>query len=215
MASLTANEVAQMQSDLDVALAQMHSLENSLAIMTNERDMIRSALTKAQSERDYWLVRATEQTAILEGTAATLVAGIERQRNAARARQEETLDVGRDTPAFLKTPRQPPGAIFRASQRAFEADRREREPVETAGAVTERLLAPLAETRPAPENAPVTPAAAPSPRQKTPGLGGRVIGAVVRDDIVDPRLPSADFGGETDDDRALRDLANNIGARAG
>jgi hypothetical protein len=208
MAALTASEVAQMQSDLDTAQAQLRSAESENAVLANERDLYREAFNKAQLERDYWMTRATEQTSILEATAATLTKGIERQRLASRARQEENLNVGHGRPRFLND-----------DTRTAPA----REPIRAAGAYSSRLPPRDPNQRPGaePEPTPRPAAASAAPRavlrtagdlMQQSGLDGPVrASSIVRTDIIDHRLPAVEFG-DDDDTRNLKNLAGNMGA---
>lgn len=181
MSSMTATEVAGMQADLEWALAQNASLTNSLAVLSAERDMLRSQLDKVSSERDFWMVRATEQTAVLENTAATLIAGVERQRSSMRARQEERLGVGSTKPP----------AFLTAEKEGSDAG---------SGKAAQRDLggSGLPNPHEPPENAPAAGKSAKSPRFHRFGSGP----------VADPRLPPVKLADA--DAKHLQALTENI-----
>jgi len=113
MSDLTAQAVAQMQSDLEISERNNETLRTQLGLITAERDRLRLEASSLRQERDDALVVSTQVRTILEHTSLGLVQGInklndqqEQQRIARRKRQEQAFETefGETKPQFLRRP---------------------------------------------------------------------------------------------------------------
>jgi hypothetical protein len=100
-----------MQSDLDSALSEVSALTSLNAALTQERDMLRAQLNTLQADRDFWMIRATEQTAVIENVSSTLISGITRQRRAQEHRATVPGANGLKPPPMQLTTNLPAGSV--------------------------------------------------------------------------------------------------------
>jgi hypothetical protein len=115
--SYIAQEVADMQSDIDTLTTQVRSLEHTNSLLTFERDQARAELAEVRAQRDEQLVLATQLRSIVENASMHLVQAVtkiqdsdRRRRIERQAKTEAALDAetGGQTPLFLRKPVAPP-----------------------------------------------------------------------------------------------------------
>lgn len=94
MGSQVATEVSMMMTDNAVLKSENEALRTKLASLQNEADNLRSELLDTRRDRDEWMMKATEVQTLIEQTSNSLIDGINRLRASRRHRQERTLGVG-------------------------------------------------------------------------------------------------------------------------
>lgn len=186
MTSYTAQYVADLEADVEVARTELESLKLSNAMLMQERDAYKYELVQVRAERDSAMAKATEMRTIIRQTSVQLVEAIKRMETNDLARQERNLNVGEgDSPHFL-----------RHSRRHVEQSR-------VADDATK------ADRQPRAEKAPITAVSA-GDMPLLFEVPARQY-ARVRTDIVDDRLPPVMMTPRDLDADNLRKLANDIG----
>ena len=115
--SYLAQEVSDMQNEIDSLTTQVRSLETSNSLLTFERDQARAELAECRAQRDEQLVLATQLRSIVENASMHLVQAVTKIQDSDRRRKIErnekrvaSLDAetGGQTPLFLRKPVTPP-----------------------------------------------------------------------------------------------------------
>lgn len=108
----TATDVAEMESDLVLARAEVERLRTQVAVLTQENGNLRSNLAQAEGIAREEMIRATQMETIMSQVSMGLVAGLNKmqdrkrsEREARRLDQERALGVGDSGgPSFVRTP---------------------------------------------------------------------------------------------------------------
>lgn len=212
MAMRTAEDVANMESEINDMRALVDDLNTRLTQADTERKILKIENALLQRKADENLAKATRIESIMTQTAAGLMSGLKEmreEREVARAlrreRQEQDLGVGTDRPAFVDDEK-PPGAAFKEGQRQHDRDLhlklrvhpalRPAEPREGVMVSADEMIAP-----------PQAPSFLQRPR------AGRVDTSIA---AHDSRMPHNEFpGGPRDlDEENLRKIANDMGTHA-
>lgn len=205
--SMTAQSVADMEHELQLAHATIAELQERMIKAELERDSLRDQLALAQDERDDATRLATQIETILEHTSMGLVQGVAKlreDRNTRRRRRNEifeaALAAGETVPLFLRN---------QMRGRAAATDRLVRE---ATGTVSGRTPAQAPDER---GSLPKPPAAKPAPDLESMGRRHETNGNGTGQ--ADPRLPPASYdndampqGAANEQDERLRELEEAI-----
>lgn len=219
MTGLTAQAVAQMQSDLEVSERNNESLRTQLGLVTADRDKLRLELSTMRQERDDALMVSTQVRTILEHTSLGLVQGINKlndqqsqMRITRRKRQEQEFDVefGRH-PTFMRRPEHYEAEKDNSERQSVATERPAPEPARPYVREKEtRLLDPRAHRTSPIERTPVALRTDAMPVRPMPGPLPRA--SEDHPYANDPRMPRVDPmqpgpHDETQEDRDRRNLS--------
>lgn len=212
--SYLSSEIALIQRDLDAAIKDNERMRALIAAMQREREITRSDLRIARTERDEYMMLSANLQVILDSTASHIVQGINQVRDNDKRRKdahaakdadryaaEHPLNDGlpEHRPTFLDRKRPEPAA---ARDRVIY--------VPIPGASEQAPPVPQVPVPPQPARGgrvpPMDEPAQQAPLTHVPQPGGARVGSP-----SDPRLPVVSFGPD-DDFEDLRRLGGQLGA---
>jgi len=188
MSSQVATEVSMILSDNTILRAENEKMRSTNDILRSEIADLRSQLIETRASRDEWMMKATEVQTLLESMSGSLIDGINRMRASRRHRQEKTLGVGdkADMPVFVSAAVDEGKALHAVNRNHPLIDKIAEEVIGLES--KPRNMAPRDKT----EDWDMRPRDSEHRKVRVENQSATLhptIGATVRTDIVDKRLP--------------------------